>query len=244
MCDAADKGTVSVSAFMSPREIKRADAYLRRHGRRFVAFGGYDGAERQRIYLLPEYMEGAEDVDGLRDFGFFHGVSAIAITPSGYRRLTHRDHLGAVLGLGIERSVVGDILVGEDGAAVVFCDATMAQFISSELREVANDKVKTRVSDVSDLTLPRRRFESISDTVASARVDCIVGALCSVSRERAKELVTGARVEIDYETEERPDRTVTAPALLSVRGFGKFRVLSVDGVTKKGRYRLIAEKFL
>jgi RNA-binding protein YlmH len=84
----------------------------------------------------------------------------------------------------------------------------------------------------------------ISDTVASPRLDCIVGALCSLSREKARATVESGLVELDFEREERPDRTVSAPCIISVRGYGRFRINSVSDMTKKGRYRLNAEKFV
>ncbi len=244
LCHRAERGEVAVSVFLSPRELHFAAAYLRRSGAHFFAFGGYDGAERQRIYILPDYMESAEDVQGLDDFGVSHGISAVRVLPSGYRKLSHRDFLGSVLGLGIERSVIGDILVDDGSRAVIFCDTAMQDFLASELCKVANDKVRTQTAELSAIALPERRYAQINDTVASPRLDCIVGSLCSLSRERAKEAVVAGLVEIDFETEERPDRVVEAPALVSVRGYGRYRVLSVSDLTKKGRYRLAAEKFL
>ena len=232
------------SAFLSPRELHFASVYLRRSGMGFVSFGGYDGAERQRIYVLPEYMESVEDVYGLEAFGVLHEISAVKVIPSGYRKLIHRDFLGSVLGLGIERSVIGDILVDDDSTAVIFCDSIMGDFLVSSLCKVANDKVSASLVALDGIQPTERRFAQINDTVASPRIDCIVGALCSISRERAKETVVAGLVEINFEPEERPDRIVEAPALVSVRGYRRHRVVAVSDVTKKGRYRLTAEKFL
>ena len=246
LCAAAERGELVLSSFLSPRELHYAKGYLDRRGAHYLVFGGYAEAERTRIHFLPDYMEGVSDARELAEYGYGSTVAALEIKGSGYRRLTHRDYLGSLLGLGVERDVVGDVLVfGESGEwAVVFCDGGIKEFFLSHLEKIANDKVKVAELDLERIELPQRSFAAINDTVASARFDCIVAALCSLSRERAKEVITAGLAELDYEAEERPDRTVNAPCTVSVRGQGKFRVLSVTDKTRKGRYRLVAEKFL
>jgi len=246
LCDAAALGNLALSDFLTPREAHTSCAYLVRKGAHFLTVGGYEGAERVRIAVLPDYMESVESADDLCEYGYGDAVAAIMVRASGYRRLSHRDYMGSILGLGVERAVVGDILVPhEDGTlAYIFCDSAMARFFEAELTKVANDKVKTTAIPLSEVKIPERRFAEINDTVASARLDCVVAALCNLARERAKEAVLAGLVEVDYECEERPDRILTPPCLLTVRGHGKYRVLSVGDVTRKGRYRLTAEKFL
>lgn len=240
----ADKGEVARSAFLSPRELHYAQGYLSARGESFFAFGGYCDAERKRIYILPDYMEGVDSPEGLVEYGFDTDISCVRVVPSGYRALTHRDFLGSTLGLGIERTVIGDILVGSDGKADVICDGALADFLAENLCKVANDKVRTSVITLADIEAPERRFAEINDTVASPRLDCIVGALCSLSREKARSAVEAGIVEVNFEGEERPDRDVSAPCTVSVRGYGRYDVLSVSDKTKKGRYRLLAKKYL
>ena len=253
----AERGELSATAFLSPREQKAAERYITLKGRKYLRCGGYADAERRKIYILPDYMEFLADCDNegaspdaldgiLSEFGYASNMSALRVAGSGYRQLTHRDFLGSLLGIGLERDVIGDILVlGDDGReAVIFCDGEISRFIESELSHVANDKVcVSRVSD-GEWQVPPRRVQAISDTVASARLDAVVAALCNLSREKAQSAVRAGLVEIDFEGEERPDRAVSAPSVISVRGFGRFRVLSVDGRTRKGRYRLDAEKYV
>ncbi len=244
LMSAAESGDVAKSVFLSPRELHYAERYLQNRGAAGLAFGGYDGAERKRIYILPEYMEGVKSIAELAEYGFSSEISAVSVSPSGYRQLNHRDYLGSVLGLGIERSVVGDILICDDGKASIICDGGIVRFIVDNLERVANDKVRVREIPIASLCAPEKRFSDISDTVASPRADCIVGALCSLSREKARAAVENGLVEINYEVEPRPDRTVEAPCTVTVRGFGKYELISVNDKTKKGRYRLSARKYL
>lgn len=254
----AEQGELGVTDFLSPRETHFAARYLERRGIRYYAYGGYEGAERQKLYLLPEYMlygretnaddklPASEWASFLAKFGYETGIAILRIHGSGYRVLTHRDFLGSLLGLGIERSVLGDILVLEDegACAMVLCDATIAGFIESEMTKAANDKVRVSRLTEDRFEAPPRRFLPIHDTVASCRLDCVIAAVCGLSREKARETVCGGLVEINFESEDRPDRVVTAPALLSVRGFGRVRVLALTDRTKKGRIRLEAERYV
>ena len=136
-------------------------------------------------------------------------------------------------------------MLGERGEeAVIFCTEKLCDFFCSELVKIAREKAVTTPIELSAIAPPQRRVAAINDTVASARLDCVVGALCSLSREKARVAVVSGLVELEFECEERPDRAVSAPCMLSVRGYGRFRVLSLSDKTKKGRYRLSAEKFL
>ena len=120
----------------------------------------------------------------------------------------------------------------------------IADFILSDLKKVASDTVRVARIELPSDFAPKREFLHISDTVSSARVDCVVAALCSLSRERASAAVTSGLVEVDFETEVRPDRTIKAPCIISIRGYGRFRVNSVSEHTRRGRLRLDADKFV
>ena len=240
----AIRGNLGISAFFSPREIFAADEYLKRSGAQFAFFGGYGDAERKKCYFLPEFMEGMDDITKLSEYGYSSEVAALQIKGSGFESLSHRAIMGSILGLGVQRDAIGDIILISNSSAVFFCDEKLCEFFLSDLKKIGRDTVKVECISIDSISLPERRFLQISDTVASARLDCIVAALCSLSRERAKERIEQSLVELNYEIEERPDKEVSAPAILSIRGVGKFRVLSVSDKTKKGRYRLLAEKYL
>ena len=247
LCRCAARGVLGVSGFLSPREQHFVLKHLREEGSSLSCFmwGGYEGAQRKRAFILPEFIDsvsGFSDIDPFCDDG---RICSLFISESGYKKLSHRDYLGSVLGLGIERSVVGDILLSEqDGGAFLFCDDSMADFIAMELKRVGNDAVKVKRVDVGEDFCPKIEMAHVTDTVASARVDCVVAALCSLSRERATATVRGGLVEVEYETVEAPDRLLSPPCVVSVRGYGKFRINSLSEHTRKGRIRLDADKYI
>lgn len=245
LCDRAERGETAVSVFLSPRELHFASRRLLEKRANFLAFGGYEDAERKRLYILPDYMEGITSVSELDNYGQSTDISVLKVSGSGFSKLSHRDFLGSLLGLGIERSVIGDIVVTEAGReAAVFCVSEIVRFLLDSWSKAGNDKVRVENAILPENFAPVRSFANITDTVASPRADGVVAALCSLSRDKARELVENEFVEVDYETVCRPDKTIAAPCIVTVRGYGKFRVVSVSEQTKKGRYRLLAQKYL
>lgn len=263
----AGRGLAALSAYLTPREAKAAARHLSPLLLRGTAvlWGGYVGAERVRAVLLPDYAEGlvdphalgTEPVTALREVGFDDLADAIsqAVTPlcvrgSGYRALGHRDYLGSILALGVERDAIGDLLVAdaaEDGArptAYLFTNARMADFLAESLERVANDTVQVSRVEAAGLIIPERKLSPIRDTVASERLDCVVAALCNLSRDASQTAVRQGLVEVDYEPATACDRILTPPATITVRGYGKFRLDAFDGETRKGRVRLVAGKYV
>ena len=247
LCGRSLNGELGVSDFLSPADLHFASAYLGRRGASFCSYGGYPDAERRKIYILPDYIELLEDNDGIEvicDFGFSTDIDCVRIKGSGFEELSHRAVMGSILGLGVERDAIGDIVMLDRHNAVFFCESRLTAFFEENLERVGRDKVKTLRIELDENISPERKTQKISDTVASARLDCVVSALCSFSRERAKEAILSSLVELNYECEERADREVSVPAVISVKGFGKFKIISLSDKTKKGRYRLMAEKFI
>lgn len=245
----AERGEVAVSEFFTPREIRASSSVLERGGYRgtFAFFGGYENAERARLICLPDYMlyGGEEEIRRTAADAAAGEVSVLYVRGSGYRTLSHRDFMGAILSLGIKRHVVGDIIADEDGhGAYVFCDAKIGGYIAENLAKVASDTVKVSIVTLPDGFSVRRRTEPISDTVASMRADCVISALVRCSRERAKELIVSGMAEVNYEAVIKPDAVLEVGDIVSVRGAGKFVISGIDGVTRRGRMRLTAERYI
>jgi RNA-binding protein YlmH len=147
------------------------------------------------------------------------------------------------MGLGIKRSVLGDICVFDFGACVV-CEDKTCDFIVDELKKAGRDTVRCEKFTPDADFAAARRFEEISTSVASLRLDGTVRALCNVSREEASRLVVQGFVEVNYFTEKEPDRQVSESDIISVRGHGKYIIDRGGDVTRRGRIRLIARKYV
>lgn len=254
----AENGAPAVTQFLSPRE-----RYIIEH--RFSAafskddsdplcffYGGFPGAQRALFCALPAYYRyslesGAEPITVCRD-ELADAIVPLRIKTSGYIKLAHRDFLGALIGLGIERSAMGDILTDDEGA-VIFVSPTVAGFIKNELIYIGRDKVK-----VCDITLPEDfdyslSFETVHGTVASARLDAVLSELACCSRETAKTVIRQGLVEHNYFTASEPDAEVLNGDIISSRKTsgckgGKFIIDSLDERSNKGRIRLAARRYI
>lgn len=252
---ALDSGMASATPFLNPGEQYFAGQLLRESGRgeQGVFFGGYPEAERRRLLLLPDYATDILGFPPVRDpaaaAACYAGLDAapvyfVRIVASGFCSLSHRDYMGSILALGIERDTVGDIVVLEDGALV--CTVPhMATFLCAELHTVGRDSVRVRISETLPPDfVPAKRTEALSDTVASPRLDCVVAALAHLSREAAQKQIRQKLVDVNYRTAEEDDTVLTDGDVLSVRGVGKFRILSLTQRTRRDRLRLEAEKYI
>ena len=247
LCRRAERGVLGVCGFLSPREQHFIERHMRESGVSLgcITWGGYATAERRRAFILPEFLEGAGSYGEISPFCDAEPIVCLFVAESGYKKLSHRDYLGSVLSLGIDRSVVGDIVLSDDdGGAYIFCDGGIADFIAMELKQVGGDTVRVKRVDIGEEFAPKRALSHISDTVASARVDCVVAAVCSLSREKASAAVRSGLVEVEYEVEDAPDRVIVPPCVMSVRGYGKFVINDLSEHTRKGRIRLDADKYV
>lgn len=268
LCSRASDGSPAFSGFLTPRESYIISAFgyassCRRDeltSQEHIGFfwGGYPDAERRLFAALPSFaayslpesdgFEGytGEDLAGLAKDELDLCLKPLLIRKSGYVELSHRDYMGALLGLGIDRSHIGDIVLVDEGA-VVFADPKIAGFIKTSLTGAGRDRVK--VTDAEGELVLSRRFEPAGGTVASARLDAIVSELANTSRETAKELIRRGLVEHNYFTAADADAVVSKGDVISVRREGrvkggKFIIDNVGDLTGKGRIRLAARRYI
>ena len=216
--------------FLSLEETAAAEKILSRRGIRYELWGGYDGAQRSMLCCLPDWAESA-------DFP----ITAITLNFRKSDVLRHRDFLGSLMGLGIKREAVGDILV-EEGRAVIFVTTEISEFVLSELKKVG----RTGVTAVKGFKHPLPESDVLieaSVTVASDRLDCVVAALARASRSAAAELISDGRVSVNSVLQEKPTKTVGEGDVITIRGNGKFIVTSTNGRTKKDRTVLQFKKY-
>ena len=149
--------------------------------------------------------------------------------------LTHRDVLGALMGLGIERSCVGDIYI-KDNVAFVFALAQMEKLICNELSSAKHTTLACeRIDFLPDGVGTALREEVF--LVASERLDCIVAAVFNLSRETASQLFQHEKVFVNGKLMQG-SRTAPEHAVISVRGFGRFRYDGVNSISRKGKPRV------
>ena len=197
------------------------------------SFGGYDGAER-RMYSFSRFcnVEGDE-----------YPLCAVCIRTKNKKVFSHRDYLGSVLGLGIKREKIGDIVISDDRAYVV-CVSEIADFISLHLTKVGNAGVICEICGIDVLSAFERKMSSFDVTVSSLRLDAIVGAMCKKSRGNAVKLIDSGLVCVNYNTILNHSYMVKNDDVISVRGYGKSVITTDERLTKKGRIHITVNHYI
>ena len=198
--------------------------------------GGYDAAERCVLLCLPDYMQpqGPEEED--LPFG------AIRVNWGHGAVLTHRDILGSLMAQGIRRDVLGDLLIGPEGCDVIVMKECMP-FLRDNWLSAGRVGLHPREIPLADLHIPCGDGKTVQDTVASLRMDAVLGSGFSLSRGRAAALIEAGRVSLNGCECLKPDRQLAEGDILSVRGMGRLILREVGGVSKKGRLRIVMERF-
>lgn len=233
--DQAARGVPAHTPFLSEAQQEVTTRLLNAAGRpRHLFAGGYPGAERKVCALLPDWQE-EEDLEP--------PYTALRCRWQSGDKLTHRDFLGSILGQGIEREKVGDILVGDD-----FCDILVMKELCPYLLQNFDSAGRTRlrVEEISPEMLepPEKKVKVIHDTVSSLRLDSVMATGFSLSRGKAADVISAGRVEVNHSLCLKSDRTVTRGDVLTCRGLGKCVLTEVNGLSKKGRTVIVMERYL
>lgn len=231
---ANEKHFSKFSFFLDERQqelCKRALASQKLDNYKF--WGGFDEATRKVIGLFPN--DEKLDADD-------YPVKSLRFTFRKEDKLTHRNFLGTLMSLQIERKCVGDILVGEGSANVIVVDS-VADRVLDEIFKVGGVGVKCAIGFDKSIKA-EFKTETINGTVASLRADCLFSLAARLSREKAASLIKMRGISIEHMLTYRPDTRIEQGQSFSVKGFGKFILRSVYGVSKKDRIRVELCKFI
>lgn len=196
-------------------------------GVEYSVFGGTEDAERVIVRF------GSEDELGYSEA---FPITILEISPLMEKfsdDLTHRDFLGALMNLGIEREVLGDILLKKN-KAYLFVLNSMVEYISKELTRVKHTSIKVRIVDSipeTDKYVPSEKLIQ----VASLRIDAVIARVHNLSRGDAIELFTEKKVFLNGHLCENNSKMLSEKDKVTVRGFGRFEVFEIVGKSKKGK---------
>lgn len=231
----ARRGSPACTGFLSTAQQEATERLLAASGHpRHLFSGGYEDAERKVCALLPDWQE-PED--------FEPPFSALRCRWNSGDKLTHRDFLGAVLGRGLEREKVGDILVG-DGVCDLLVFRELVPYLLNNLDGAGRARLKVEEIPLEELSAPEKTVKEIRDTVSSLRLDAVMASGFSLSRGRAAEFIASGHTEVNHRPCLKADRPVKEGDVITCRGLGKCVLTQVGGVSKKGRTILTLERYL
>lgn len=202
---------------------------------RYETYGGYDMSERQMAAFLPDALY----------YDYQYPIQIIEISPVNRKfaeELSHRDYLGAVMNLGIERCKLGDILI-EDGKAILFAKEELASYIMEHLTRIRHTTVKTSILPAFEDSY-EPRYEELKGTVASVRLDTVLSLAYPLSRSKVTGLIEGARVFVNGKLVTSNGYRLKEGDILSVRKMGRIGYNGILSETKKGRYMVSIRKYI
>lgn len=198
------------------------------HNEECSFWGGYKDAQRVVFGV---------NANGLEDFP----IDTLEIVYKKEFKLSHRDFLGSFMALGIDRSTIGDILVF-DGEAVVFVKSEITEFIKNELSKIGRVGVKVNSIDFTDIDYVSN-FEMLNLTISSLRLDVIVSALCSLSRDKSQKMIKSDFVSINHIITNNVSAFLRVGDVITIRKFGKFVFTDDNGLSKKGKNKITVKHF-
>ena len=227
--------------------------------------GGYSAAERRMAAFVPpevierlhldekqfypaiEYNSDSNSDENINliasilDFP----ISCLTLRPLQLKfaeKLTHRDYLGALLNLGIERNKTGDILVSEDQTHL-FIDTGLSQFVCDNLTRVRHTNISVTISETTSFEY-EPRFESLTGNVASIRLDSLVGLAFGLSRSKAALCIEDGKVFVNNRQIYSNGYKLREKDIISLRGSGRFSYRGISAETRKGRYFVELYKYI
>lgn len=193
------------------------------------SYGMFDEAERRmisfnNIYQIP------------------YPIKNIMIeVNSKFNKPTHRDFLGSVLGLGINRDKIGDLLLKDNKCYLPVCEE-IYEFIIDNLSSIGRAPCKVTLLE-DDVELPNVEFTEMVINVQSLRIDSVVAKVANISRAKAQDYIEGNRVLVDYNAVWDKSKEVEKGNRITIRGIGKFVLGDIIGNTKSGKNKVIIKKY-
>jgi photosystem II S4 domain protein len=227
---------VVLTDFLSPPELAEIQQQFGRLTEvQLIAWGGYPQAERKRLAIARSELP----LDQSQ-------VAVTALDIAGnflFDPATHRDFLGAILGTGLVREKIGDIIVlGERGAQAIVVPE-MVEFLETQLNQVRSVPVKTQRIELSELKIREPKKKELTTVEASMRLDAIASAGFGVSRSKMADLISAGDVRVNWKDVSQASHIVKPGDLIAIRGKGRLEVGEV-AVTKKERYRVQLTRFI
>lgn len=230
------RGIVTYSDFLNLNELNILHTTPKNEfDTKYETFGGYNDSERQMAAFLPDALY----------YTHFYPIQILKIEPLQKKfteSLTHRDYLGAILNLGIERSKLGDILVMED-FAYLFVQESLADYICNDLTRIRHTSVKVIKEDSQSFTYVPK-YKEITGTVASVRLDSLLSLAFGSSRSKLVNLIEGGKVFTNGKLMTTNSYQVKEGDIISVRGMGRFRYNGIQSQSRKGRYFISLYKYI
>lgn len=224
-----DQYVPKLTPFLNPRERSILQSICNQQEIACSSYGGFEEAENQRVLIYPSYHEVIQDDFSIQLFQLRYATKFVT--------LTHREVLGGLMAIGLERATFGDILI-VDEVIQFAATAETADFIAMQFTEVG--KANVRAEQIEQTQLKRiEHYEERLLFVSSLRLDTLLSEILHISRQRASKLIESEKVKLNWTVYTQKSEVVEVGDQLSIRGFGRFQILRIEGTTKKDNIRCV-----
>jgi len=227
--------TPYVTDFLDPREQAIIASLIgTQHDEvKYAFFGGYEGSERKRGCIAPIYETVTEEM---------FGVTLLeASYPSKFVSIRHRDILGSLMSLGIERKTLGDISV-RDGIFQFFINREMASYVQMNLTQVKQSTVKLQSKSYEERIESAENWLERQHTVSSLRLDVLIKEIYKIPRSLAATLIKQQKVKVNFTKVDDPSTLLLEGDLISVKGYGRSKFLYLGGTTRKDKRKITSAR--
>lgn len=207
----------------------------------YMSYGGFEQSERKIFVIYPEKFNSIVVEKNLSNI-----VQIIRIElPDDLKgKYTHRDYLGAVIKLGVERKKVGDIIVDSNGADIII-EKDISKFLLENLSSLTRfSKSKITLENIQDLRPVEIRKEELEIIVSSLRLDNVISELARSSRNKAFDIINTERVFVNFQCETKKTKQIKIGDMVTIRGKGRFFIKELIGQTRSGRNIIKIEKYI
>lgn len=236
------KNKIEYTDFLDLSQIELVQKFINRIKiENYMSYGGFEQAERKMFVIYPEKFNSTVVEKNLSNI-----VQIIRIElPDDLKgKYTHRDYLGAVIKLGIERKKVGDIIVDSNGADIII-DKDVSKFLLENLGSLIRfSKSTITVQNIEDLRPVEIKKEEIEIIVSSLRLDNVISELARCSRNKALDIINTERVFVNFECETKKTKQIKPGDMVTIRGKGRFFIKEIVGQTRSGRTVIRVEKYI
>lgn len=225
-----DEYTPRLTHFLDPRQRFIAETVVGSYETIKIAFdGGRDHTERVRAIIYPDYYEPTEADFEIALFQIRYPVK--------FTTLTHQKILGTLMSLGLKREIFGDILEKED-VWQFFVEASMKNYLTTQIDKIGKVNVILEEIPLADAMMTHLDWDEKAITVASLRLDTLIAAAHPISRQKAKQFIQAGLVRVNFEKIERSDFICEEEDIISVRGYGRIKLLATHGKSKKDKDKI------
>ena len=236
------KNKIEYTDFLDLAQIELVQKFINKIKlQNYMIYGGFEQAERKMYVIYPDKFNSVVVEKNLSNI---IQIIRIELPDDLKGKYTHRDYLGAVIKLGIERKKIGDIIVDQNGADIIV-DKDIVKFLLDNLGSLTRfSKSTISVQNIEDLRPVEIKKEELEIIVSSMRLDNVISELARCSRNKALDIINTERVFINFECETKKTKQVKTGDMITIRGKGRFFVKEIIGQTRSGRTVIKIEKFV